>query len=206
MYNDLRVETSRSEATAPKHHRPHTLAYSLVRVGATYKIRLSLQVLTHSIRTSASPASSFVRVVGLIGVVVLVDFHVRLGVLESLHLSVWALVEVAPLVLPVGGLLAEQPHLSSLILLFNCSLVANSLRVFPVLLLPSENPHHAVLEAPLLSSFHMPLAESVDICSMVDIFVHEILLGFDFVSGLEVDLLRVHARIETGAGVLAVEH
>ena len=52
----------------------------------------------------------------------------------------------------------------------------------------------------------MPLAESVDICSMVDIFVHEILLGFDFVSGLEVDLLRVHARIEIGAGVLAVEH
>jgi hypothetical protein len=52
----------------------------------------------------------------------------------------------------------------------------------------------------------MPLAESVDICSMVDIFVHEILFGFDFVSGLEVDLLRVQARIETGAGVLAVEH
>jgi hypothetical protein len=41
---------------------------------------------------------------------------------------------------------------------------------------------------------------------MVDIIVHEILFGFDFVSGLEVDLLRVHARIETGAGVLAVEH
>jgi hypothetical protein len=41
---------------------------------------------------------------------------------------------------------------------------------------------------------------------MVDIIVHEVLFGFDFVSGLEVDLLRVHARIETGAGVLAVEH
>ena len=80
------------------------------------------------------------------------------------------------------------------------------MRVLQVLLITSEDPHHAVLEAPLLSSFHMPLAESVDICSMVDIFVHEILFGFDFVSGLEVDLLRVHARIETGAGVLAVQH
>jgi len=52
----------------------------------------------------------------------------------------------------------------------------------------------------------MPLAEKVDICSMVDIIVHEVLFGFDFVTVLEVDLLRVTARIITGPGVLAVEH
>ena len=114
------------------------------------------------------------------------------------------MLEEIPPVLPL--LLAHLRLLGIFNLLLNSSLSADSFRVVQILLIPSEDPHHAVLEAPLLSSFHMPLAESVDICSIVDIIVHEILFGIDFVSGLEVDLLRVHARIETGAGVLAVEH
>ena len=119
---------------------------------------------------------------------------------------VGALAEVALLVSSLGCLLALHPQLGSFLVLLHHGLKTDSLRVFRVLLIPSEDPHHAVLEAPLLSSFHMPLAEIVDICSMVDIIVHEVLFGFDFVSVLEVDLLRVPARIETGSGVLAVEH
>ena len=40
---------------------------------------------------------------------------------------------------------------------------------------------------------------------MVDYFL-EILLGVDSVISLNLDLLRVHARVVTGAGALAVEH
>jgi hypothetical protein len=40
---------------------------------------------------------------------------------------------------------------------------------------------------------------------MVDI-VLEVLNGVDFMLLFELELLRVHARVETGAGVLAVEH
>ena len=117
------------------------------------------------------------------------------------------MLEVAALALPLlDPLRAKRLLLSSFLVLLHHRLTADSFRVLPVLLITSEDPHHAVLQDPLLISFHMPLAESVDICSMVDILVHQVIFGFHFVAGLELDLLRVHARIETGAGVLAVEH
>ena len=41
---------------------------------------------------------------------------------------------------------------------------------------------------------------------MVDIYVHEILFGFNLVLIFEVELLREHARVETGTSVLAIQH
>ena len=116
-----------------------------------------------------------------------------------------ALEEVALLVSPLSSLLAEFPHLSSLNVSLNSQLLANSLRVLPELILTSEDPHHAVLKDPLLLFCHRPHAESVDNARMVDI-VLEVLNGVDFMLLFELELLRVHARVETGAGVLAVEH
>ena len=69
-----------------------------------------------------------------------------------------------------------------------------------------EYPLHAVLKDPLLISCHRPHAESVDICSIVDI-VQEILFGVDFVIIIELELkFSVETRVETWAGVLAVQH
>ena len=118
-----------------------------------------VKVLTHSIRTSTSPASSFVRVVSLIGVGILGVGESQSSLLLSLGL-VRAMLEVALLVLPLCSPLAQRPLLSSFLLLRHHGLTADRFRVLPVLVLTSEDPHHAVLEAPLLSSFHMPLAES----------------------------------------------